>query len=251
MLSTRSIFLEIRRDPRAFQLLMSIAAKGETQGGWENERIAALTPDPALARKVLRHGADETKHGLMFSKLLRKAGLDEVPVPADADYCMMLESRGIGLPHGRLGRDEPLGLEEILQYLVHSKVTEERAFDEVNRLLRVFGGDAELAPSLRVIAEDEINHLCYAHEELLRLSGQGHGDRIAGMLKAYALAEIRVYRDVGLAFVRHMAALLGWNRPKQWLLKLGVSAAYILERTLAWRRLAALRPPLRSNAMGS
>ncbi|QXP88084.1 ferritin-like domain-containing protein [Methylococcus capsulatus] len=251
MLSTRSVFQEIRRDPRAFQLLLSIAAKGETQGGWENERIAALTPDPVLARKVRRHGADETKHGLMFAKLLRKAGLDAVPVPADADYCMLLERRGIGLPHGRLGRDEPLGLEEILQYLVHSKVTEERAFDEVNRLLRVFGGDAELAPSLRVIAEDETNHLAYAHEELLRLSGQGHGDRIARMLKSYALAEIRVYRDVGLAFVRHMAALLGWSGPKQWLLKLGVSAAYILERTLVWRRLAALRPPLRSNAMGS
>ncbi|MDF9393291.1 MULTISPECIES: ferritin-like domain-containing protein [Methylococcus] len=251
MLSTRSVFQEIRRDPRAFQLLISIAAKGETQGGWENERIAALTPDPELARKVRRHGADETKHGLMFGKLLRKVGLDQVPVPADADYCMMLESRGIGLSHRRLSRDEPLGPEEILQYLVHSKVTEERASDEVNRLLRVFGDDPELAPSLRVIAEDEINHLSYAHEELLRLSGQGYGGRIAQMLKVYALAEIRVYRDVGLAFVRHMAALLGWSGPKQWLLELGVSAAYVLERAFAWRRLAALKPPLRRDAMGN
>lgn len=251
MISTRSIYQEIRNDRPAFQLLMSIAAKGETQGGWENERIAALTGDPELAGKVLRHGADETKHGLMFGKLLRKAGLDEVPVPPEADYCMILEARGIGLPHARLDRSQPLDPEEILQYLVHSKITEERASGEVNRMLRVFGEDPELAPTLRVIAEDEINHLSYAHEELLKLSGQGYGDRIARMLKAYALAEIAVYRDVGLAFVRNMARLLGWSRPKQWALELGVSAVYRLERAFTWRRLAALRPPLRSNAMGS
>lgn len=251
MLSTKSIFQEIRHDRSAFQLLMSIAAKGETQGGWENERIAALTADPELARKVLRHGADETKHGLMFSKLLRKAGLDEVPVPPEADYCMILEHKGIGLSHARLNQYRPLDADEILEYLVHSKITEERASDEVNRLLRVFGEDAELAPTLRVIADDEINHLSYAHEELLRLSGQGQREKIRRMLREYAMAEIAVYREVGLVFVRNMAGLLGWSRPKQWLLKLGVSTSYFIEKTFTWRRLAALRPPLRSNALGS
>jgi hypothetical protein len=80
-------------------LFLSIAAKGETQGGWENERISALTRDSVLAAKVCRHGADETKHGLMFARLLKKAGLDTVLVPTESDYCLTLEQRGIGLSH--------------------------------------------------------------------------------------------------------------------------------------------------------
>jgi len=102
MLSTRSLFSEIRSNPDAYQLFLSIAAKGETQGGWENERISALTQDSELAAKNCRHGADEAKHGLMFAKLLKKGCLDTVPVPSEADYCLTLEQRGIGLSHKRL-----------------------------------------------------------------------------------------------------------------------------------------------------
>ena len=159
-------------------MLLSIASKGETQGGWENERIAALTTDPDMARKVLRHGTDETKHGLMFAKLLRKAELDTVPVPLEADYCMLLENRGIGLPHDRLHKDAPLNRDEFLKYLVHSKVTEERASEEVNLMLKVFEDDPELAPTLRAIADDEVNHVSYTHEELLKFCEQGDREKL-------------------------------------------------------------------------
>jgi rubrerythrin len=252
MLSTKSIFKEIRGNENAFRLLLSIAAKGETQGGWENERIAALTEDQELARKVLRHGADETKHGLMFAKLLRKAGLETVQVPADSDYCMLLERKGMGVSHARLHQNRALNPDEFLQYLVHSKITEERASDEVNRLLNVFEDDNELAPTLRIIADDEINHLSYTHEELLKLSDIDSVQRenIARMLRVYADTEIRVYRDVSLVFVERMAKLLGWSKPKQWLLKLGVIFIYHYENNIGWRRLTALRPPERINAMG-
>ncbi len=54
MVSARSLFHEIRADDGAFQFLVSVAAKGELQGGWENERIAALTADPALAARIRR-----------------------------------------------------------------------------------------------------------------------------------------------------------------------------------------------------
>ncbi len=250
MLSAKSIFHEIRHNPDAFRLLLSVAAKGEAQGGWENERIATLTRDPELARKVLRHGADETKHGLIFSKILQKAKLDKVDVPLEGDYCMLLESRGIGLPHERLKQDTPLESDEFLKYLVHSKVTEERASEEVNMMLRVFADDPALAPSLRVIADDEINHVSYTHEELIKLCAQGHEDKIMRMLKQYAMAEIRVYREVGQVFVRNMAQVLGWSWPKKMLLEFGVFATYLVERTITWRRLVTLRPPMRPNALG-
>ena len=250
MLSTKSIFQEIRNNPEAFSLLLSIASKGEFQGGWENERIAALTEDAEFAQKIRRHGADESKHGLMFSKLLRKAGLENVAVPLEADYCMRLEQRGVGLSHDRLVKEIPLSADELLIYLAHSKITEERAAEEVQRLLKAFQDDGQITPTLCVIAEDEINHLSYAHEELLKLSRRGQWQEINIMLKAYALVEIEVYRDVGLVFVDHMSSILGWGKSKQWLLKLGVLATYLIERTITWRRLVALRMPLRTNAMG-
>jgi hypothetical protein len=252
MLSTQSLFYEIRQNPQAYALLLSIAAKGETQGGWENERIAHLTNGPELANKVRRHGADETKHGLMFTKLLHKAGLDTVAVPVEADYCKLLEQNGAGLPHSRLHQPEKLNTDEFLQYLVHSKITEERASDEVNRLLKVFGKDPDLGPSLKVIADDEINHVSYTHEELLKLSAQNDALRkkIAGMLRDYAQLEIQVYRDVSLQFINHMALILDWSATKKGLLRFGVFLVYYTEKLLTWRRLAALRPPIRPNAMG-
>ena len=110
MLSARSLFQEIVDSDEAFRLFCSIAASGETQGGWENGRIAALVPESMreLAPKITRHGADEDKHGRIFNALMRKRGLEPVPVPPDTDYTMLLEQRGIGLAHDKLRQDEPL-----------------------------------------------------------------------------------------------------------------------------------------------
>ncbi|CAM5723446.1 hypothetical protein SALBM311S_09653 [Streptomyces alboniger] len=44
MLSAKSLFKEIVDNDESFQLFCSIAASGESQGGWENGRIAALVP---------------------------------------------------------------------------------------------------------------------------------------------------------------------------------------------------------------
>src|SRR5215467_8340812 len=110
MPTAKTIFEEIFDNERTFQLFCSIAASGEAQGGWENGRIAALVPESYqdLAPKITRHGADEDKHGRIFNALLHKRGLEPVPVPADTNYTMLLEDRGIGLAHTRLGQDHRL-----------------------------------------------------------------------------------------------------------------------------------------------
>lgn len=251
MLSARSIFNEIRGNDRAYQVLLSVAAKGETQGGWENERIASLTADPELARKIRRHGEDESKHGRLFTALLRKRGLEPVPVAPEADYCMLLEARGIGLSHARLARDEPMSEEDILRYLAHSRVTEQRSTEEIELQLRLFGDDPELKRALAMIADDEVNHLSFCHEELLRLAGRGHAALMERMLKEYALAEIRVYRQVSLHFIDEMAAILGWSKAKRTLLRSGAHAVYLAERLWSWRRMVRLAPPARPNALGA
>ncbi|MFE2146778.1 ferritin-like domain-containing protein [Streptomyces sp. NPDC059456] len=252
MLSARSLFQEIVDHDDAFQLFCSIAASGESQGGWENARIATLVPDGMreLAPKITRHGADEDKHGRIFRALLRKRGLPPVPVPPETDYTMLLERRGIGLAHEKLRRDEPLAERDIVVYLAHSRVTEQRAADQMDMLLRRFADHPEVGKAISMISHDEDNHLAYCHEELLRLVREGHGRTIQQVLRDSALAEIRVYRDVSLAVMDHMGRLLHWPAPKRAALAAGIHAVYAYERFAGWHRMISLRPPERRNALG-
>ena len=249
MLSARAIYQEIRNNDETYRLFCSVAAKGEAQGGWENRRIAALTRDAQLRPKIARHGQDEDKHGRLFAALLRKRGLTACKVPPDVDYTMLLERAGIGLSHERLHRDEPLGDEEILRYLVHSRVTEQRAHEEIEQQREIFADDPEIGRAVRMIADDETNHLSYTHEELARFAARGHRDGIRKMLREYALVEIATYRDVSLGVMGRMADVLGWSRAKRALLQLGIHAIYAIERLWTWRRMTTIEPPARPGAM--
>ncbi|MFJ4847963.1 MULTISPECIES: ferritin-like domain-containing protein [unclassified Streptomyces] len=252
MLSARSLFQEILDHDESFRLFCSIAASGEAQGGWENGRIAALVPEQerGLAPKIARHGADEDKHGRIFNALLRRRGLDPVPVPADTDYTMLLERGGIGLAHDKLRRDEPLTVGDVVTYLAHSRVTEQRASEQMALLARHFAGHPDIGRAVRMISQDEDNHLAYCHEELLRLAAAGHGRAIRHTLRVCALAEIRVHRDVSLAVMAHMGRALGWSRGRSALLRAGIRAVYVYERLGGWRRMVRLSMPQRRDALG-
>ncbi|WP_435125717.1 ferritin-like domain-containing protein [Actinacidiphila sp. bgisy144] len=253
MLSVRSLFTSIVDNDDSYRLFCSIAASGEAQGGWENGRIAALVPPSQreLAPKIARHGADEDKHGRIFTALLRKRGLEPVPVPADTDYTMLLERAGIGLAHSRLRRDEALSEQDIVTYLAHSRVTEQRASEQMAVLLRYFAGHPEIGRAMRVISRDEDNHLAYCHEELLRLAAAGHGRAIHRVLRACAHAEIRVHRDVSLAVMARMGRILHWPAPTAALLRFGIHLTYLYDRLHGWRRMTTLTMPARRNALGT
>ncbi|MCG7528377.1 ferritin-like domain-containing protein [Streptomyces sp. OfavH-34-F] len=252
MLSAKNLFQEILDNDDSFRLFCSIAASGESQGGWENGRIAALVPASRrdLAPKIARHGADEDKHGRIFTALLKKRGLTPGPVPPDTDYTMLLERHGIGLAHEKLGRDEPLTEGDIITYLAHSRVTEQRASEQMRLLNKHFADHPELGRAVRMISNDEDNHLAYCHEELLRFARAGHGRTIQRALRECALAEIRVYRDVSLAVMDHMGRVLGWSRAKAAVLAAGIHAVYAYERLGGWRRMVDLAPPARRDALG-
>ncbi|MFF3143861.1 ferritin-like domain-containing protein, partial [Streptomyces sp. NPDC057927] len=152
MLSAKSLFQEIFDNDESFRLFCSIAASGESQGGWENARIAALVPPSAreLAPKITRHGADEDKHGRIFNALMNKRGLTPVEVPADTDYTMLLERRGIGLAHDKLKSRQPLTVRDIVTYLAHSRVTEQRASEQMELLLRHFADHPDIGRAVRM-----------------------------------------------------------------------------------------------------
>ncbi|PCG83397.1 hypothetical protein CIB93_25060 [Streptomyces sp. WZ.A104] len=253
MLSAKSLFQEILDDDEAYRLFCSIAASGESQGGWENARIAALVPEDRreLAPRIVRHGADEDKHGRIFNALLKKRGLPPVQVPPEADYTMLLEQQGIGLAHSRLRGEERLTERDIITYLAHSRITEQRASEQMRLLRRHFADHPDIGRAVKMISNDEDNHLAYCHEELLSLAREGHGRTIQRTMRECALAEIRVYRDVSLAVMARMGRVLGWSRPRAALLAAGIHAMYAYERVVGWRRMVTLEMPERRNALGS
>jgi hypothetical protein len=252
MLSAKSLFQEILDHDESFRLFCSIAASGESQGGWENARIAALVPrnEQALVPKITRHGADEDKHGRIFSALMRKRGLEPVEVPPAADYTTLLEQNGIGLAHEKLRGDQPLTVQDIIVYLAHSRVTEQRASEEMDLLRKHFADHPAIGRAVRMISDDEDNHLAYCHEELLRFAAAGHGRMIQRTLRECALAEIRIYRDVSLAVMDGMGRILGWPRAKSAVLAAGIHAVYLYERLGGWRRMVSLKTPERRDALG-
>ncbi|WP_420312187.1 ferritin-like domain-containing protein [Streptomyces sp. YS-B37] len=252
MLSAKSLFQEILDNDESFRLFCSIAASGESQGGWENGRIALLVPasERHLAPKISRHGADEDKHGRIFNALLKKRGLEPVRVPADTDYTMLLERHGIGLAHEKLRGEAALTVQDVVTYLAHSRVTEQRASEQMDLLRRHFADHPDLGRAVRMISNDEDNHLAYCHEELLRFAAAGHGRAIQRTLRQCALAEILIYRDVSLAVMAHMGRVLGWPRAKSAALAAGIHAVYAYERLGGWRRMVSLRMPERRDALG-
>ncbi|MGV9243518.1 ferritin-like domain-containing protein [Streptomyces sp. NPDC003710] len=252
MLSVKSLFQEIFDNDESFRLFCSIAAGGESQGGWENGRIAALAPaeERRLAPRISRHGADEDKHGRIFRALLSKRGLEPVRVPPETDYTMLLEKHGIGLAHERLKGDRTLTVEDIVTYLAHSRVTEQRASEQMDLLCRHFGDHPEVGRAIRMISRDEDSHLAYCHEELLRLVRAGHGHAVRRTLRECALAEIRVHRDVSLAVMARMGRILRWPKAKSALLAAAIHATYCYERAGGWRRMVSLRTPELRDALG-
>lgn len=253
MLSPRAIYGEIFSNDEAFRLFCSIAASGEAQGGWENGRIAALVPESFrdLAPKIARHGADEDKHGRIFNALLRKRNLAPVPVPADTDYTMRLERKGIGLAHSKLRAASPLTEADIIAYLAHSRVTEQRAAEQMRSLRRYSTDNADVSRAVAVISADEDNHLAYCQEELLRLVAAGHRRDIESVLRATARAEIAIYRDVSKAVMAHLGRTLDWPRARRVILARGIDAVYLYERLGGWRRMVTLRMPARRDPLGT
>ncbi|MEV5507286.1 hypothetical protein [Streptomyces orinoci] len=253
MLSARSLFQEILDNDDSYRLFCSIAASGEAQGGWENGRIAALLPERHrhLAPKVARHGADEDKHGRIFNALLRRRGLRPTGVPPETDYTMLLERRGIGLPHEKLRAEETLTERDLIIYLAHSRVTEQRAAEQMDLLARHFGDHPEVGRAITMIRHDETNHLAYCHEELLRLSAAGHGHTIRAVLRHSARVEIEVYRDVSLAVMAHMGRILRWPAAKSAALTAAIHAVHRYELLGGRRRLTTLRMPERRDALGT
>jgi hypothetical protein len=80
----------------------------------------------------------------------------------------------------------------------------------------------DIGSASRMILNDEDNHLAYCHEELLRLAAAANAELIQSTLRATALAEIAIYRDVSKAVMAHLGRILGWSKAKLAVLLAGI-----------------------------
>jgi hypothetical protein len=108
----------------------------------------------------------------------------------------------------------------------------------------------DISRAVRMISDDEDNHLAYCHEELLRLATAGNQQFIERTLRSTALTEIAIYRDVSTAVMAHLGRILGWSRGKSAFLAAGIQAVYGYDRLAGWRRMVSLHMPARRNALG-
>ena len=215
MLSAKSLFQEILDNDESFRLFCSIAASGEAQGGWENGRIAALVPrvERDLAPKIARHGADEDKHGRIFNALLRKRGLEPVPVPAETDYTMLLETQrhrpgprpaaprraADRARHRHLPRPQP----------GHRTAGRPSRCGLLRQVLR-------RPPRGRPGGQDDLRRRGQPPRLLPRGTAAagpaGHGrHHPAHAARTAPSPRSVIYRDVSLAVMAHMGRILGWS----------------------------------------
>lgn len=78
----------------------------------------------------------------------------------------------------------------------------------------------------------------------------GYRRTIRRTLHAYALAGIRVHRDVSLAVMSRMGRNLGRSAARSALLAAGIHAVYAYERLEGRRRMTTPRMPERRDALG-
>ena len=218
MLSAKSLFEEILDNDESFRLFCSIAASGESQGGWENGRIAALVPasERALAPKIARHGADEDKHGRIFNALLQaSAACNRSRSRTTPTTRCSWRSTASASP---TSSSRPTSRSRSRTSSPTSRTAGSPNSAPPSRcdlLRKHFADHPDIGRAVKMISNDEDNHLAYCHEELLRFADAGHGRDIQRILRECALAEIRVYRDVSLAVMDHMGRILGWPRPRR------------------------------------
>lgn len=91
---------------------------------------------------------------------------------------------GPGLAHHQLRRHKKLTESGIIMYLAHSRVTEQRASEQMQSLRKYAGSRQDVGRAIRMISHDENTHLAYCQEELLRLASAGHAGTIGRTLRA-------------------------------------------------------------------
>ena len=195
---TRHYLDRLLASPRGRAFVLAQAAEAEaTDEGHFFDLILAHVADPALAKLVRRHRADELGHAEAFRACLARTGANPGPVPAELRLLERLE-RALG---GTLGHEVRTPREVMEAYLL-LQVIEERAVTQFALFEQAFRQhDAETADTFRAIAKDEERHLRYCHAIARRYAP----DELtrATTLRRFREIEAKVFAENARANMRH------------------------------------------------
>jgi len=245
VLTRRSFFQRLLANQGAREFLMNSLAVGEADSATDLDRVAEHVQDEVLSRKIYRHHAEEKRHARLFGKRLSELGFAAQPLPVELDYERYVQRFGMGTPKSRIDDPRPFDEDDIILFFSGSKAGEERACAEMEGLIEALVEDPETVKVLRLIHADEIRHVSYATEELLRIAARGRRARVLQTLRAARRAEARAHRHVSRAFMRHLMQMLGYSRFTQTLAGMGIDLAFAAR----WLFPGGLDQPIIANAM--
>ena len=184
---------------------------GETQ---MFDRALALVDDPKLAQLIVRHRADELRHGKLFRDRLAAQGVD--PGPLDDELKILVQiDRDLGGIFDRPITDA----RGVMEAYLLLQVLEERAINQFSMIERAFRPvDAATADVLREVADDERRHLRYCDAIARRYAPSPEVQRET--LAHYRLVEARAFirtkranmqLALGLGLVPGALARLMWQ----------------------------------------
>jgi len=230
MLSRRAFFARLLGHPEARAFLLNSLAVGEADSARDLDRVAALVPDPTLARRIYRHYAEELRHARVLRRHLEAEGFACTPLPPELDYERLAQRFAMGTPRARLDDPRPFDDADLLLFFAGSKAGEERACLELAALVRDLAADRTTAAVLRGIQADERRHVAYATAALCELASRSGRRPVVRALRAARRAEARAHRMVSRAFMARLLALLGAPR----LVRAAAGASIDLACALRW-----------------
>jgi hypothetical protein len=228
LLSRSAFFRRILDSPQAREFFLNSLAVGEADSALDLDRVAEHVVDPLLSRRIYRHYAEENKHARLFRRHLEAQGFTTSPLPPELDYERYAQRYGMGTPKARLDDPRPFDESDLILFFSGSKAGEERACTEMEGLIRDLSADPETASVLREIHADEIRHVSYATEELIRLAESGRRSEVTRTLRSARRAEARAHRAVSRAFMRKLMGILGVPAIVQFFAGLAIDASFVL-----------------------
>jgi rubrerythrin len=146
--------------PRGRGHVLSICVEGESNGeGQVFERALAKVDDPAVAKMIKRHQADEILHTKLFQERLDAQGVEVPPVP---DHLKLIDRLDAAL--GNVIDRKIETREDIMHMYLVLQVIEERAITQFGEIGPAFAAvDPETAATFERVARDEERHLKYCH----------------------------------------------------------------------------------------
>ena len=177
--------------PRGRAHVLSICVEGESNGeGQVFERALARVDDPAVAKMIKRHQADEILHTQLFQERLDAQGIAVPPVP---DHLKLIDRLDAAL--GNVIDRQIETREDIMHMYLVLQVIEERAITQFAEIGPAFAAvDPETAATFERVGKDEERHLKYCHAIAKRFAPDAvtHDRELA----RYRAVEARIYAEI-------------------------------------------------------